>query len=128
MSTELARKLRQQLSPPERAMWRILHQFRQEGWHFRRQLLIGTYYADFACRQPALVIEVDGQSHDSHLAQANDAARDDYFRSRGFRVLRFSNSDVVSKREGVYLAIEAALSTLSLPPRGEGSAARGDAA
>jgi very-short-patch-repair endonuclease len=69
-------------------MWAVLRPLREQGFHFRRQVLIGTYYADFACRRPAVVIEVDGATHGGDIAQSNDATRDDYFRGRGFRVLR----------------------------------------
>jgi very-short-patch-repair endonuclease len=96
-------------------MWAILHQFRQDGWNFRRQVQIGTYYADFACRRPAVVIEVDGHSHGSDLAQANDAVRDDYFRGRGYRVLRFWNTDVVSNPNGVFAELSGALAKVSEP-------------
>ncbi len=94
-------------------MWSILYQFRQEGWNFRRQVLIGHYYADFACRQPSVVIEVDGDSHGSDLARTNDATRDDYFRSRGYRVFRFWNNDVVSNAEGVFDVLSVALKQIS---------------
>ena len=109
MSTELARKLRREASVPERAMWNILREFRRRGVHFRRQVQIGTYYTDFACHRPAIVIEVDGSTHGSNLAQSNDAVRDDYLRGRGYRVLRFLSNDVTRNANGVFLAIEALL-------------------
>ena len=96
-------------------MWHILREFRQRGFHFRRQVQIGSYYVDFACRQPAIVIEVDGYSHGTEIAQANDALRDDYLRGRGYRVLRISNDDVPQNRNGVFLAIEAMLAEGSSP-------------
>jgi very-short-patch-repair endonuclease len=113
LSTELARKLRRKASPPEQAMWRVLHPFRQEGYNFRRQVEIGTYYVDFACHRPALVIEVDGGTHTVEPQQTNDAVRDDYLKGRGYRVLRFWNNDVMGNPEGVYLAIAAELADLS---------------
>ena len=94
-------------------MWRILHPIRQAGVNFRRQVLIGPYYADFACRDPAVVIEVDGATHAQAVAANNDATRDDYFRGRGFRVLRFWNNDVMGNPEGVFDVISRALDELS---------------
>ena len=94
-------------------MWRILHQFRQRGVNFRRQVQLGTYYADFACYHPSIVIEVDGSTHGSELAASNDATRDDYFRGRGLRVLRFWNGDVMHNPEGVFRLVEAELAKLS---------------
>jgi very-short-patch-repair endonuclease len=113
VSTELARKLRRNASPPEQAMWRILHAFRQEGYNFRRQVEIGTYYVDFACHRPAMVIEVDGGTHTVEPQQTNDAVPDDYLRGRGYRVLRFWNNDVMGNPDGVYLVIAAELAELS---------------
>lgn len=115
VNTELARKLRRQAGEPERRMWAILHSLRRQGYNFRRQVEIGSYYADFACRHPALVIEVDGETHTTELAQANDAVRDDYFAGRGYRVLRFWNNEVTKNPEGVYLTIVSALAVISSP-------------
>jgi len=127
MSTELARKLRRAASPPERAMWRILHAFRQEGYHFRRQVQIGTYYVDIACHRPALVIEVDGGTHTVEPQQTNDAVRDDYLRGRGYRVLRFWNNDVMGNPDGVYLTVQLELEALAMgvPPPTPSLPARG---
>jgi very-short-patch-repair endonuclease len=115
LTTELARKLRRNPPEPERRMWAILHPLRRQGYNFRRQVEIGSYYADFACRQPALVIEVDGETHSTDLATTNDAVRDDYFTGRGYRVLRFWNNEVTHNAEGVYLTIVAALAEISSP-------------
>ncbi len=115
VSTDLARKLRKAAGEPERRMWAILHPLRREGFNFRRQVEIGTYYADFACRRPALVIEIDGESHGSVAARTNDAVRDDYFAGRGYRVLRFWNNEVMHNPEGVYLTVTEALADISSP-------------
>ncbi len=92
-------------------MWKILRQF--DGTHFRRQVQIGTYYVDFACFSPSMVIEVDGGTHGSELIQSNDAVRDDYLRGRGFHVLRFWNNDVMRNPGSVYNDVERALAEVS---------------
>jgi very-short-patch-repair endonuclease len=124
MSIELARKLRRLSTPPERAMWAILYSLRQQGHHFRRQAALGPYYADFANLDESIVIEVDGDSHSNDKAVAADARRDAYLRSRGFRVLRFSNHDVLHNRDGVYETIAAVLAQAAAPtpspPQGGG--------
>jgi very-short-patch-repair endonuclease len=100
-------------------MWRILHSFRREGYNFRRQVQLGTYYVDFACHAPAIVIEVDGDTHGSDIARSNDAVRDDYLSGRGYRVLRFWNNEVMVNPYGVHLIIAACLkekSASSAPP------------
>jgi very-short-patch-repair endonuclease len=94
-------------------MWNLLGVFRRSGVNFRRQVNIGAYYADFACHQPALIIEVDGNSHGTDLARTNDDARDDYFRGRGYRVLRFWNGDVLRNPSGVLRVVEDELTQIS---------------
>ena len=116
MSRDLARKLRRQFSPPEQAFWRITHPLRQAGWNFRRQHFIGAYYVDFACLHAGLIVEIDGDSHCSDLAQTNDATRDDYLRGRGFTVMRFGNRDVLHNPDGVYAVLCLYLDTLPACP------------
>lgn len=94
-------------------MWSILRELRRGGVHFRRQVNIGSYYADFACHQPGLVIEVDGATHGGDAAQSSDAARDDYFRGRGYRVLRFWNGDVLRNPDGVLRVVRDELAQIS---------------
>ena len=62
-----------------------------------------------------VVIEVDGDSH--ALTADYDAARDRYLIGRGYRVLHFSNGDVMGNPEGVYELIAAALSGIAPTPR-----------
>ncbi len=54
-----------------------------------------------------LVIEIDG---DTHVTQEDyDAVRTDYFQANGYRVMRFTNSEVLGNLEGVLAAIAAQL-------------------
>jgi very-short-patch-repair endonuclease len=111
MSIEVAKKLRHNSTTPERRLWRLMHSFRTNGYHFRKQVQIGSYYVDFACLHAGLVIELDGETHGGELAQSNDAVRDDYLRGRGFHVLRLTNDDVVHNPEGVFTVISSILAT-----------------
>ncbi|HET9811197.1 MAG TPA: DUF559 domain-containing protein, partial [Sphingomicrobium sp.] len=62
--TERARHMRRELTPAERKLWYALRAKRFNGAKFRRQLVVGRYIADFACRIPTmLVIELDGDTH-----------------------------------------------------------------
>ncbi len=109
MGIELAKKLRRQSTPAERGFWRLLYPLRTNGWHFRKQVQLGSYYVDFACLHAGLVVEIDGETHYGEMAQSNDVARDEYLAGRGFVVLRFSNRDVMGNPEGVYGALVAVL-------------------
>ena len=117
MAKDLARKLRRNATYAEMDFWRLTYSLRQAGWTFRRQHQIGSYYVDFACLRAALVVEIDGDTHFTDPAQANDAVRDDYLRGRGFTVLRFTNAEVMGNPEGVFGAVSAFLDALpSSPP------------
>ncbi|MEO7221812.1 MAG: cobaltochelatase subunit CobN, partial [Devosia sp.] len=110
---ERARELRNGTSPPERVMWKLLKSFR--NFHFRRQVPIGSYFADFACHHPKLAIELDGHSHGTDTAQARDTRRTTFLESAGYRVLRFWNGDVTTNPQGIWETINAALTELSRP-------------
>ena len=71
------------------------------GVHFRRQHVIGMYIADFVSLKNLLVIEVDGEYHQTAEQQQIDQYRTDYLQQKGFRVIRFTNQQVLSDLESV---------------------------
>lgn len=73
--------------------------------HFRRQVPIRHFIADFASHRAKLVIEVDGGQH----SEAADAARTRVIHQEGYRVLRFWNNEVLGNPDGVWTVIDAAL-------------------
>ena len=88
--------MRHALTPAEKRLWwHLRHRLPVEGSHFRRQVAIGSYVADFCCLGARLIVEVDGGQHGFDDHQAYDAARTAALEARGFRVLRFSNADVI---------------------------------
>ena len=83
-----ARKLRQKDNDAEAALWAELRNRNLNDYKFVRELPIGKYFADFACRRKRLVIEVDGSQHaDSEY----DRVRDRFLNDNGWSVLRFNN-------------------------------------
>ncbi len=68
---------------------------------FRRQYPIGPYVADFFCLQARLVVELDGGGHAREQQRRGDAARTAYLESRGYRVLRFWDNEVLTNVDGV---------------------------
>jgi very-short-patch-repair endonuclease len=102
-----ARELRKDMTLAERKLWSLLQARQLDGFRFRRQMPVGPYVADFACLEATLIIEVDGGQH---LDSLSDAARDRFLASRGFRVLRFWNNDVLANPEGVRAVIARRLS------------------
>ena len=120
MSNALARRLRQQSTPAEISFWIAIHTLRQGGWHFRRQAPIGPYIVDFVCKRAKLVFEIDGDSHYTDEGIARDAIRTDYLESRGYRVVRFTNLDLINP-DGVFEMVSGLLEdTPSHPPPDRG--------
>ena len=120
-----ARQLRRTMTRAETLLWRHLKAHRLHGLAFRRQTPMGIYIADFVSHTAKLVVELDGESHDFESRQRADAKRDAWFASRGYKVLRFTNGDVLKNLEGVMLAIaeaaQASPPSLSLPREGGGN-------
>ena len=93
-------KLRTNATFPESCLWQAIRN-KALGVKFRRQHGIGHYITDFYCPEIKLAIELDGDSHFTIQAQADDQVRDDYFRSCGIEVLRFNNHEVMHNLSGV---------------------------
>ena len=101
---ERAKGMRREMTKPERRLWYALRAKRLDGAKFRRQVVIDRYIADFACRIPCmLIVEVDGETHTGR--EGYDAARTAFLEQRGYRVLRFTNHDVMSNLDGVLIVI-----------------------
>ena len=107
MSTERARNLRKNATDAENRLWSRLRRNQLNGHHFRRQVPIGPYVADFVCAPKKLIVEVDGGQHADR--KASDEARTRYLEDEGFCVLRFWNNDVLSNTDGVVETIQATL-------------------
>jgi len=119
--TGYAKAMRRETSEPETRLWLAIRAERLNGIKFRRQKVIGPYIADFAARDPMLVVEVDGDTHGGR--ENYDAKRTRFFEEQGYRVIRFSNLDVMTNLNGVLAAIaDAAARPLSQPspPKGGG--------
>ena len=109
-SASRARALRSSSTDAELKLWGMLRSRQVDGHKFVRQFPIGPYFADFACREAALVIELDGGQHADN---PRDEVRTAFLNAEGYSVLRFWNEDVVSNIDGVRDAI---LRTLALNP------------
>ncbi len=110
--TVRAQQLRREATPAERRLWSVINAAKL-GVRFSRQMPVGPYICDFLSRSAFLAIELDG---DTHAATAEyDRRREAFIRSRGIRVLRFSNRDVLDHLEGVVNAIRDALADSPTP-------------
>ncbi|MFA5959455.1 MAG: endonuclease domain-containing protein [Tatlockia sp.] len=89
---ERSRSLRASLTDAENRMWYFLRNRRLAGYKFVREYVIGSYIADFVCRDKKLIIEIDGGQHLD--AAQYDQRRTAYLMENGYRVLRFWNNEV----------------------------------
>ena len=105
--TTRARILRREQTEAERHLWRFLRNRHLQGFKFRRQHPIGPYFADFACPERRLVVELDGSQHLAFAAE--DGHRTRALQRLGYRVARFWNDDVLLRTAQVLDAIVAAL-------------------
>ncbi len=117
-----ATRLRRHATDAERLLWQRLRSRQLADAKFRRQATVGPYVVDFLCIEAKLVIEADGGQH----SPERDAARTAWLESRGLRVIRFWNHDILRNIDGVLQAIMTHLEELEepspnpLPPAGEG--------
>jgi very-short-patch-repair endonuclease len=102
---DFARRLRNQMTPAERSLWRTLRADQLRGLRFRRQASIGGYTVDFACFSHKLIIELDGPQHAETQARGHDSRRDDWLRSQGFQILRFWNHELDDSHAPVIHAV-----------------------
>ena len=109
MANAFARHLRNNQTDAERKLWSLLRQFRDRGFHFRRQVAIGPYVADFLTFGARLIVELDGSQHDEAAARHHDAKRTAFLEREGFVVLRFWNDQVFADVEEVARQIDDAL-------------------
>jgi very-short-patch-repair endonuclease len=85
--------MRRAPTPAEAELWKRVRDGRLGGLHFERQLVVEEFIVDFYCRTARLVVEVDGEIHESQTGR--DAERDAFLTALGLRVLRFPNALVL---------------------------------
>ncbi|WP_436415818.1 HsdR family type I site-specific deoxyribonuclease [Petrimonas sp.] len=106
---EEARELRKKQTKAEEIFWQLVRNRKFNNLKFRRQHQIGNYIADFYCDELRLVIEFDGEVHNSPEQQKHDSKRDKFLTSSGFKVLRFKNQEILNSPESVFEEIENAI-------------------
>lgn len=100
-----ARALRTASPEAEAKLWRSLRNPQLDNWKFRRQHPVGPYFADFACIEAKLIVELDGGQHFAQEAIEADRWRTAKLKLAGFEVLRFDNREALAETEGVPRAI-----------------------
>ncbi|MCX5900439.1 MAG: endonuclease domain-containing protein [Proteobacteria bacterium] len=96
-----SQKLRSTMTDAEILLWARIKGKQLKGMQFYRQKIIGRYIADFYCAAAKLVIEVDGSQHYTDDGRKRDEIRDAYMQNLGLKVVRFSDTDVLTNIDGV---------------------------
>ena len=95
--TKRVRSGRGSLTETERLFWAFARDRRLIGYKFRRQHPIGPYFADFVRLKAMLVVELDGGQHREQVTY--DEARTRYIESKGFRVVRYWDHEMLLDAE-----------------------------
>jgi very-short-patch-repair endonuclease len=108
-----ARELRAKQTEAEGFLWELLRDRQLGDAKFRRNHQFGDYICDFYCHEAKLVIECDGEVHNSPESQAHDRKRDAYMKSQCLTVLRFPNARVLKETDTVLEEINSHLPSTS---------------
>ena len=97
--TENAKKLRREMTKEEKHLWYDF--LKKLPFEVKRQKVIGKYIVDFYIPKYKIVIELDGIQHYTDESIDKDSERDIYLQSKVLHVLRYPNSNINNKFEGV---------------------------
>ncbi len=108
--TSMARGLRRNESFAEKRLWEQLRNRQLANVKFLRQAPVGPYIADFLCRERLFIVEVDGATHSTDIELAHDAARMGFLESKGYRIIRLHNDEIINGMDEALTLISEALS------------------
>lgn len=98
---DIARQLRKRSTISEKILWERLHRRQLDGLKFKRQHHIGRYIVDFFCNELRLILELEGGVHEKDNQKEYDEVRFQELESRGFKILRIKNDEVIDNIENV---------------------------
>ena len=110
-----ARELRGRMTDAERCLWARVRRKQLDGVQFYRQRPIAIYVVDFYAPAARLVVEIDGSQHYDAKARLYDRDRTAMLASRGLRVLRFDNRQVLLETSAVLDEILSTIRNLNPP-------------
>jgi very-short-patch-repair endonuclease len=111
----LAQKLRKNLTKSEACLWKYVLRAKQlKGYPFRRQRPVLQYIADFFCKELMLIIELDGITHDNKISHTKDIQREERLTRAGFKIVRFTDEEVLNNIAGVISKLEKIISDIEI--------------
>ncbi|CCG53035.1 ATP-dependent DNA helicase RecG [Flavobacterium indicum GPTSA100-9 = DSM 17447] len=112
---ELKTENKKKSTQAENVLWECLRN-KNLKYKFRRQHVIDIFIADFVCLEKNLIIEVDGGYHNTLEQREADELRTQILNEIGFKVIRFTNEEVINTTENTLKKITTILESL---PSGE---------
>jgi len=100
------KKLRENPTQAEEVMWLSLRNNQLDGYKFRRQHPLLRYVVDFYCHQLKLVIEIDGEYHQTVQQKKLDKERTANIEFQGLHAIRFTNDEVLADMDSVLRKIK----------------------
>ena len=108
-----ANQNRKQMTKAEACIWKYaLKSSMRNGYKFRRQRPIAIYIVDFACLELNLIIEIDGGTHNIESINDKEKIRQTELESLGFKVIRFTDDEVLKNMDGVIFKIDETIETI----------------
>ena len=111
--TDVAKELRQNQTPAEKTMWRVLRTKQFLNLKFRRQHPIRFYVVDFCCIALKLIIEIDGSVHADPDQAYQDQEREFQLRDWGYTVVRFTNAEVLERLDQTLVRLTTLVAALN---------------
>jgi very-short-patch-repair endonuclease len=113
----LAAGLRKSMTKAEACLWKYVLRGKQlKGYQFRRQRPVLQYIADFLCKELMLIIEIDGITHDTEETVVKDQQRENDLKEAGFKIVRFTDEEVLGNIAGVTDQLELIIEKIESPP------------
>jgi leucyl-tRNA synthetase len=103
-----AQEMRKNATDSEKILWEQLRNKNLE-YKFRQQHLIDDFIVAFVCLSKGLVIEVDGGYHNDPEQIQLDEERTFVLNKKGFKVIRFTNEEVLANIDDVLNKIKSEL-------------------
>ena len=109
-------ELRKEMTQAEKLLWSRLNKSKL-GVRFKAQQPIDIFIADFYCHKYKLVIEVDGEIHESQ--KEYDENRTAELERFDLKIIRFTNDEVLKDIERVIEEIKRHINTAPKSPEGD---------
>jgi 5-methyltetrahydrofolate--homocysteine methyltransferase len=100
-NTKIARWLRKKQTGAEKVLREKLRNKGLDGYKFKRQHGFGSYIVDFYCYSSKLIVEVDGKTHEMKEQKIKDYIKEEILFNSGFKIIRFTNDEVINDVEKV---------------------------